>query len=225
MRPRFLLGQEYFSAPWRVLAKGNNMYLPSSSGKRALWYFSLCLSLCVSGAGSHSTCWACTTMGRAQRLLCPTQRTRHFKVKVKYWALQSRGHSIFQLRKTEALASYRFVLRGKSPLKHHSLFWTGGGNSRKCWGGGNVDDKTELPHSEIFSHWGVSAPHTLQNLQELRVRKPLLGKFTEPMSCVVHSPAPHLGPTPNGKVVFLRKQNQHFSPLPSIESIEKRRGG
>ena len=50
---------------------------------------------------------------------------------------------------------------------------------------------------------GVRAPYST-DLQELRVRKPLLGKFTEPMSCVVHSPAPQLGPTPNGKVVFLR---------------------
>ena len=63
---------------------------------------------------------------------------------------------------------------------------------------------------------GVRAPYST-DLQELRVRKPLLGKFTEPMSCVVHSPAPQLGPTPNGKVVFLRKQNQHFSPLDRID--------
>ena len=42
----FFLVQEAFSAPWRVLAKGNNMYFPSSSGKHALCGISLSLSVC-----------------------------------------------------------------------------------------------------------------------------------------------------------------------------------
>ena len=143
-------------------------------------------------------------MGRAQRLLCPTQRTRQFKVKVKYWALQSRGHSIFQLRKTEALASYRFVLRGKSPLKHHSLFWTGGGNSQKCWGGGNVDDKTELPHSEISPHWGCPRP-ILYRPTRTSCTKTLVGKIHGTHVVCSTQPCPTPRPPPQWKSCFSQK--------------------
>ena len=145
----------------------------------------------------------------ATPVVCPTQRTR-LQLVVKYWgtivpvALQSRGHSIFQLRNTEALASFRFVAK-KSPLKHHALFWTGGGNSRKCWGGGNVDDKTELPRAEISPHGGCPRPILYRPTEEV-YENPCWENARNPCRVCSTQPCP-TGPTPNGKVL-------DFSPLP-----------
>ena len=67
---------------------------------------------------------------------------------------------------------------------------------------------------------GVRAPYST-DLQELRVRKPLLGKFTEPMSYVVHRPA---APPPTEKLFFSDPLDEGQNRIESIESIEKRRG-
>ena len=66
---------------------------------------------------------------------------------------------------------------------------------------------------------GVRAPYST-DLQK-KCTKTLVGKMHGThVEYVVHSPAPQLGPTPNGKVVFLRISMKARSP-----SIEKRRGG
>ena len=136
---------------------------------------------------------------------------------------QSRGHSIFQLRKTEALASYRFVLRGKSPLKHHSLFWTGGGNSRKCWGGGNVDDKTELPHSEISPHWGCPRP-ILYRPTRTSCTKTLVGKIHGTHVVCSTQPCPTPRPHPQRKSCFSQKTKPTlFSP--ALDRIDREAQG
>ena len=159
----------------------------------------------------------------ATPVVCPTQRTR-LQLVVKYWgtivpvALQSRGHSIFQLRNTEktCLVSFRcekkstqtprFVLDRRRKLSEML-------GRRKCRRQDRITTFGNL------SSWGVSAPHTLQTYKNFVYENPCWEIHGTHVEYVVHSPAPQLGPTPNGKVVL------DFSPLEGQIAIDREAPG